>query len=110
MKSLAVKLFAKARDLAGRDVVELDWTDGETVADLKRRAADIGLDTARFNDCLDSGRHAAGWQLDRALGQRLGVSATPTFFINGRMVAGALPFESFRDVVSDELERRKALP
>lgn len=83
---------------------------GLQVADLKRRAADIGLDTARFNDCLDSGRHAAGWQLDRALGQRLGVSATPTFFINGRMVAGALPFESFRDVVSDELERRKALP
>jgi len=40
MKSLAVKLFAKARDLAGRDVVELDWTDGETVADLKRRLSE----------------------------------------------------------------------
>ena len=40
MKSLAVKLFAKARDWAGRDVVELEWTDGETVADLKRRLSE----------------------------------------------------------------------
>ena len=40
MKSLAVKLFAKARVLAGRAVVELEWTDGETVADLKRRLSE----------------------------------------------------------------------
>ncbi len=37
MKSLSVKLFAKARDLAGSDVVSLTWTDGETVATLKQR-------------------------------------------------------------------------
>ena len=37
MTFLAVKLFAKARDLAGCEVVELDWTDGESVAELKQR-------------------------------------------------------------------------
>lgn len=37
MKSLAVKLFAKARDLAGSPLVELPWSDGETVAVLKQR-------------------------------------------------------------------------
>lgn len=39
-KFLTVKLFAKARDLAGCEVVEIDWTDGETVAELKRRLAE----------------------------------------------------------------------
>ena len=37
MKSLTVKLFAKARDLVGREVIELEWADGQTVAELKRR-------------------------------------------------------------------------
>ena len=36
MKSLSVKLFAKARDLAGSPIVELPWSDGETVATLKQ--------------------------------------------------------------------------
>jgi len=37
MKSLSVKLFAKARDLAGSPIVQLSWSDGETVAALKQR-------------------------------------------------------------------------
>ena len=37
MKSLSIKLFAKARDLAGSPVVELPWSDGESVAALKQR-------------------------------------------------------------------------
>ena len=37
MKFLSVKLFAKARDLAGSEVVSLTWSDGETVAILKER-------------------------------------------------------------------------
>lgn len=37
MKSLTVKLFARARDLAGSPIVELPWSDGETVATLKQR-------------------------------------------------------------------------
>ena len=40
MKRLAVKLFAKACDLAGSPVIELPWSDGETVASLKQRLAD----------------------------------------------------------------------
>ena len=40
MKPLLVKLFAKARDLAGRPTIEMPWCDGETVAVLKRRLAE----------------------------------------------------------------------
>jgi protein-disulfide isomerase len=79
---------------------------GLQVADLKRRAAEMSLDTHRFDTCLDSGRFAAAWQQDREEGQRFGVSATPTFFINGRMVRGALPLQAFEDVIDEELRRR----
>lgn len=75
------------------------------VSDLKRRATAIGLNAYQFDQCLDSGKYAVVWQFNRALGQRYGVSATPTFFINGRFVAGALPYEAFREIIDDELAR-----
>jgi protein-disulfide isomerase len=73
--------------------------------DLERRAEQIGLDAARFQSCLASGRHTARWQQGRALGQRHGVAATPTFFVNGRMVTGAIPYETFREIVREERDR-----
>jgi protein-disulfide isomerase len=74
-------------------------------ADLKKNAADLGLDTAAFDQCLDSGRHAEGWRKDTADAERYGVSSTPAFFINGRLVVGAQPYEAFAQVIDDELAR-----
>jgi protein-disulfide isomerase len=74
-------------------------------ADLKKNAAALGLDTAAFDQCLDSGRHAEGWRKDAADAERYGVSSTPAFFINGRLVVGAQPYEAFAQVIDDELER-----
>ena len=76
-------------------------------SDLERRAEQIGLDGARFQSCLASGRHTARWQQGRALGQRHGVTATPTFFVNGRMVTGAIPYEAFREIVTEERDRAR---
>jgi protein-disulfide isomerase len=77
-------------------------------ADLKQSAAALGLDTAAFNQCLDSGRHTAQWKKDTAEGERYGVSSTPAFFVNGRMVVGAQPYESFARIVDEELARPAA--
>ncbi len=74
------------------------------VPDLKRYAGELGLDTRAFEQCLDSGRHAPDWQRDLEEGARYGVSATPAFFINGRPLVGAVPFENFAQVIDDELE------
>jgi protein-disulfide isomerase len=74
-------------------------------ADLKASAAALGLDAAAFNTCLDSGRHTAEWQKDAAEGDRYGVSSTPAFFINGRLVVGAQPYESFVRILDEELAR-----
>jgi protein-disulfide isomerase len=74
------------------------------VADLKQRAAELGLDGGRFTACLDSGKYATEWQQDMNDGRRYGVSATPTFFINGRLVQGGRP-ESLTEIIEEELAR-----
>jgi len=67
------------------------------VASLKSYAAQLGLDTATFDQCLDGGEKTAEWQKDEQDGTSYGVSGTPAFFINGRVVSGAIPFEDYQD-------------
>jgi protein-disulfide isomerase len=73
---------------------------------LKQHAADLGLDTAAFNACVDSRRHQAAVQADTEAAQALGVSGTPAFFVNGRPLSGAQPFPRFKEVIDEELQRR----
>jgi protein-disulfide isomerase len=77
------------------------------VPSLKKHAADLGLDLAKFNQCLDSGKHAENVQADLEDGQKLGVQSTPTMYINGRPVIGAQPYEYFVSVIEEELARNK---
>jgi len=74
---------------------------------LKKHATDVGLDAARFNACLDQAKYGERVQEQMGVGTRLGVSSTPTMFINGRMVSGAQPYEVFATVIDEELERAK---
>lgn len=53
------------------------------VASLKKYAADLGLDQARFNAALDGGTYAAEVQKDIADGEEYGIDSTPTIFVNG---------------------------
>jgi protein-disulfide isomerase len=55
-----------------------------TKANLKKFAADIRLDTAKFDACFDNSKYASAIQTDIAEAQRLGLSQTPTFILNGR--------------------------
>jgi protein-disulfide isomerase len=70
---------------------------------LKRFAADLGLDTAAFNTCLDSGKHAALVSSETSMVQSMGVRGTPAFLINGRPLVGAQPFEAFQQAIEAEL-------
>jgi protein-disulfide isomerase len=58
------------------------------VEDLKTYAADIGLDTDRFNQCLDSGRYETAVKEDLQDAQERGFRGTPTFLINDQVVVG----------------------
>jgi protein-disulfide isomerase len=79
---------------------------GLTDADLKAHAAALGLDTAKFNTCVDNRQQKAGVDKDMADGEAVGVTGTPAFFINGRSVEGAQPFEAFKRVIDEELARK----
>jgi protein-disulfide isomerase len=73
---------------------------------LKKYAAAVGMDAAKFNACLDSAKFEARVQASMAEGGKLGVQSTPTVFINGRMVSGAQPIEVFQSLIDEELARK----
>src|SRR4029079_5420672 len=78
-----------------------------TADSLKKYAADTGLDTTKFNQCLDSSKFEGRVQDALAAGNRLGISSTPTVYVNGRMINGAQPIEVFESVIDEELARGK---
>jgi protein-disulfide isomerase len=76
-------------------------------ADLKKHAADLGLEPAKFDACLDASKYGERVRNGVAQGTRLGVNSTPTIYINGRMLSGAQPYETFVAVIDEELSRAK---
>lgn len=73
---------------------------------LKGFAPTLGLDTAAFGQCLDSGRYRAAIDADLSEGRGLGVTATPTFIINGgQRIVGAQPIEAFARVIDPLVQR-----
>lgn len=66
-------------------------------------AEQLGLDGGQFKQCVDSGKHTQEVQNDFAYGSQVGVSGTPTFFINGIKLVGAQPFQAFKQIIDAEL-------
>lgn len=77
---------------------------------FKGLAKEVGLDVTGFETCFDSGKYQAAVKKDIDDGNRLGVTGTPAFFINGRLVSGAQPLEAFARIIDDELTRIVAAP
>lgn len=78
---------------------------GLAVADLKKYAADLGLNAAQFNSCLDGGQTAEIVKKDTADGSASGVSGTPTVFINGKKIVGAQPTANFEQAIEEALKQ-----
>jgi protein-disulfide isomerase len=77
------------------------------VPDLKAAAREVaGLDAAKFDQCLDSGAKAKEVEKNKEAGDEAGVSGTPAFFINGRLLSGAQPFEAFKAIIDEELKAK----
>jgi protein-disulfide isomerase len=68
-------------------------------ANLKSIAGKIGLDRAAFEACVDGGHYAAAIKAEKAEAERLGVKQTPTFFINGRLVADWRRYEDVQKLI-----------
>lgn len=77
---------------------------GLDVDSLKQYAADLRLNTARFNSCLDNSDTAQVVKNDIAAGTAAGVSGTPTMFINGTKIVGAQSFTNFQQALDAALK------
>ena len=75
-------------------------------ANLKRLAAETGLDEGKFALCLTSRRYQAEVEKDIADGRAAGVSGTPTTFVNGKIIVGAVPFSQFEVAIGEALEKQ----
>ncbi len=75
--------------------------------DLKSYAKDVGLNVDSFDRCFASGKYKAVVQQDLNEGAQLGLTGTPTFFINGREISGNQPLEAFEAIIDEELARPK---
>lgn len=74
-----------------------EWkSSGEPNALFRRLAAELRLDVERFSTCYAERRGVGRTRAGNLMAAQLGVRATPTFFINGFRVQGALPAEQFR--------------
>ena len=73
--------------------------------DLKGLAKKIGVDSGAFDACLDSSKHAVQVKKNTEDAKKAGISGTPAFFINGRLISGAQPYEKFKEVVDEELAK-----
>jgi protein-disulfide isomerase len=68
-------------------------------------AKEFGLDIAKFEECLQNPAVDARVTSDFTAGESIGVNSTPTFFVNGKKVAGALPFDQFKTIIDEELKK-----
>lgn len=66
-------------------------------------AKELGLDTNKFAQCVSERRFKAEVEADFKYGTTIGVSSTPTFFVNGLAVIGAQPYEVFKELIDKEL-------
>ena len=76
-----------------------------TNAKLRRYAQELGLERRPFSRCLDSDTYVKKIEGETAVAAFLGARGTPTFYANGRLLAGAQPFEVFQNVIEDELRK-----
>lgn len=70
---------------------------------LKTAARDLKLDGAKFDKCVDSSQEQAAVDKDLNAGKNLGITGTPTIYVNGFSLAGAQPYAALESVVQEQI-------
>jgi protein-disulfide isomerase len=81
--------------------------------DMPGRAQELGLDAAKFSECLSSDRYTDEIKASAVEAQKMGIGGTPTFFVgkvdsngqvtNLKMIIGARPYDAFKSAIEDSL-------
>jgi protein-disulfide isomerase len=85
------KIFAAQREMSEAKYIEY--------------ANELGLDIDKYNKDVKSSKVKSRIDGDVAAASKLGVTGTPSLFINGRFLSGAQPFESFKRIIDEELKK-----
>jgi protein-disulfide isomerase len=80
-----------------------------TRPDLDKYAKDLGLDMTKFAKDYDDPKVKEEIDADSKQGTSLGASGTPTFFVNGRQLVGAQPFDKFKELIEEEIKKADEL-
>jgi len=78
--------------------------------DLTTYAREIGIESKAFESCFNSDDAEVAVKLDLETGRSYGVTGTPTLFVNGRFVNGAVPLATLTSIIDDEIERSSKNP
>lgn len=86
-------------------IQQADWSGSEKIADVfKGYAKKLGLDATKFSDCYKSQKYATAIRKELIDGVSVGVNGTPSFFINGKDLSGAMPYDTvFKPIIDAEL-------
>ena len=95
--------FWKFHDLAFSHQREL------TKDNLKQWAVSAGVDAAAFDAALATQKYAGKVDRDLALARQIGANSTPAFRVNGKVVSGAQPFDTFKALIDEQLGAASAL-
>ncbi len=80
-----------------------------TDENIEKYAKEIGLKMAKFKEDLKDKDLEAKIKKQQSQGATLGARGTPAFFVNGRFLSGAQPFEAFKAIIDEEMKKADAL-
>lgn len=103
--ALAAQAQGKFWGMHGKLMTQAASLDRATVDGYAR---ELKLDMAAFRAALDAHTHAAAIEADVKQGQALGVTGTPVIFVNGQRVVGAQAFDTFKQLIDQELAKAAA--
>ena len=75
--------------------------------ELEKYAGELDLNMGKFKAALDSNKYKKQVEDDKALAGKVGARGTPHFFVNGKRLSGAQPYDRFKDAVDEALKRAK---
>ena len=80
-----------------------------TAPELEGHARSVGLDLAKFKNCVTAHRYKQQILDDQEMADKVTATGTPAFFINGRKLSGAQPFSAFKALIDEEMKKAEAL-
>lgn len=98
--------FYQVKDIQSNGTVAGAGTPAESPLSeesLIKYAEDLDLDKKKFTQCLDSEQTASTVKADMDQAAGLSVQGTPGFFINGKFLGGAFPYETFKEIIDKEI-------